>query len=73
MEFEVRVLTADDYMNWSNQKDAPFGIFVSPRQTVTNLNVSLPIPGNYSFVVSNHFASFTDKTALIHANVVCGE
>lgn len=72
-EFEVRVLSQDDFVNWTNQRDEPFGLFISPRQTVTTLNVPLPQPGNYSFVVSNHFAGFTDKTALIHAEVVCGE
>jgi predicted nucleic acid-binding Zn ribbon protein len=72
-ELEVRVLADDDFINWKNQPDnSAFGVFKSPRETVTSVDVALPTAGGWSLVVSNHWAAFVGKTALVHAQVTCG-
>jgi hypothetical protein len=71
-DVEVYVLDQDGIINWSNGTAANT-LFQSGRMAAVSLQVHLPGPGEYHFLVSNRFSVVTDKTVEVEdARVTCG-
>jgi hypothetical protein len=77
-DVEIYVLTDDDLLNWKSRagkaRSAPLdvGLYHSPRQVATTLNVALPKEaGTFHLVISNDFSIVTKKFVRARVEVVC--
>lgn len=73
-DLAVVLFRNDDFINWKNSK-YPFApanaLFASEPHTISTLDVAIPDLGTYDLVLSNRFSTFTAKTALSNAEVIC--
>jgi hypothetical protein len=75
-DVRIFVQTDDDFTNWKSRArggspEPAIGLYVSPQQTATTLNVALPGPGKYHVVVSNVFSVTATKTVQAQVHVIC--
>ena len=62
-DIDVLVLTPEAFQKFPHSRYTP--IFQARRATTVNLDVPLPGPGTYYFVVSNYFSLSTGKLVLV--------
>jgi len=71
-DVQVLVLTEDDFRNWQNNPAAKVSqVFAGGAQTITNIDVRLPLSGQYRLILSNRFAALTSKIIRGDIAVTC--
>lgn len=69
-DFEVLLLSDDDYLNWSTGHDYR-AFWSSGKVTVTSIDTLLRAPGSFNLVVSNTFSLLQTKVVTVDADVTC--
>ena len=75
-DVRVFVQTDDDFTNWKSRArggspEPSIGLYSSPQQTATTVNITLPGTGTYHFVISNVFSFTATKTVQAQVHVIC--
>jgi hypothetical protein len=69
-DFEILLLSEDDYLNWSTHHEYQ-SIWQSGEVTVHSISQRVRAPGIYHLVVSNAFSLLATKVVTISADVFC--